>query len=174
MTDYGTAVERLGRLEEAVALSLELLDAGRVGEAREELARQLPVAVEERAPRITDHEIEVAFASAESEREHMVDADSVARAAIHQVDRDLSQEIGLPGVEAHAEIGGPQVSERFATATMAEVLEQQGDLDGADRIRAGLDPSAPPVAGESPRPSRQNVVVTLERWLENLRRGARA
>jgi len=173
VTDYGTALERLGQLEEAVARSLDLLDAGRVGEAREELARQLPIAVAECAPSITDDEIEVAFARAESEREHMVDADSVARAAIHQVDRDLSREVGLTGVEAHAEIGGPPVSERFATATMAELLEQQGDLDGADRIRAGLDPSAPPVAGESPRPSRQNVVVTLESWLENLRRGAR-
>lgn len=174
MNDDRTAGERLARLEEAVTRSIELLDAGRSGEAREELARHLPVAAEERAPGITDHEIEVAFASAESEQERMVDADAIAEAAIRRADRELSGETGPTGIATGAEIGGPPVSERFATATMAGLLEQQGDLDGADRIRAGLAPEPPFLAGEGPRPTRQNVLATLERWLENLRRGARA
>ncbi|HJO23355.1 MAG: hypothetical protein QF890_06645 [Myxococcota bacterium] len=175
MNDGGTTEGRLARLQEAVAHSLELLEAGRVGEAREELARQLPVAVEERNDSITDHEIEVAFASAEAERERMVDADSVARVAIEQADRELSNADALAPLEEPPEVEDPApMSDRFATATMADLLEQQGDLDGADRIRSGLDPSAPTADRQAPRRGRRNAVATLERWLENLRGGVRA
>jgi len=167
----GNAEERLVRLQEAVARSLELLECGRVGEAREELARSLPVGAGEREMAVTDREIDVAFASAEAEPECMMDTDTIARAAIHQAESELSEESGLASVDEDAAPGEPQVIARFATATMADVLEQQGDLDGADQIRAGLDPWAGD--GPSPRPSRRDVVDTLEHWLENLRGGVR-
>lgn len=57
----------------------------------------------------------------------------------------------------------------FATATMAGLLERQGDRVGATRIRASLQtrppaPAAPPVAER-----RRRVLQTLEGWLGNLR-----
>jgi len=171
VSDDGTAEERLVRLSAAVARSLELLEGGHIEQAREELVRGLPVVAGESDVGVTDHEIEVAFASAEAELECMMDADSVARAAIEQADCELSEDIGLTPVEEDATPGESQVIARFATATMADLLEQQGDLDGADQIRAGLDTWPP--AGQGPCPSRQDVVNTLEHWLENLRGDAR-
>ena len=65
---------------------------------------------------------------------------------------------------------------------MADLLERQGDAEGAARIRAGLAGAAAaapldhPVSEGTPggRPSRRQVVATLERWLENLQGGIRA
>lgn len=171
MSGDGTAEERLVRLQEAVARSLELLEHGRAGEARDELERWLPAGAGEREIAVTDREIDVAFANAEAQPECMMDADTIARAAIEQADGELSEENGLTAVDEDAAPGESQVIARFATATMADVLEQQGDHEGADQIRAGLDPWSGD--GRVPRPRRQDVVATLEQWLENLRGGVR-
>jgi hypothetical protein len=91
----------------------------------------------------------------------MHNADDVAQQAILQADLAL---------EAEGEPAPDEVGQHFATETMADLLEKQGDGEGASRIRAALDLGEQPVA----RPPRGQVVATLERWLENLRGGARA
>jgi hypothetical protein len=76
----------------------------------------------------------------------------------------------------------------FATRTMADLLESQGDATGAERIRSslgdhaeeqGLDAAEVPARAEpdvgsvGPREGVQRVAIitTLETWLDNLRRG---
>ena len=109
---------------------------------------------------ITDDELELAFADAEPELEQMRDADDVAQEAMLEADRAL---------EAEGAVAPDEVGENFATETMANLLERQGDESGAERIRAALVPAA-----EAPAPSRRvDALATLERWLENLRGGAR-
>lgn len=149
-----SAGERLGRLEKAVRLSLELLEAGRVDEAREELRRVASAAATPEVA-ISDGELEQAFARAEPETERMRSADHVAQEAIRQADGALA-------------FGPDEVPQEFATSTMAELLESQGDRSAAAQIRAGLAAGTP----RGGRPSgRRQVIATLERWLENLRGG---
>ena len=57
----------------------------------------------------------------------------------------------------------------FATRTMAELLERQGDRAGAARIRSRLERSRAPSAGGPSNDRRGRVVRELERWLANLR-----
>jgi hypothetical protein len=172
-----SAEERLAQLEKAVARSLELLETGETQEARLELERALaPGAVSAAAPLaefsggVSDQELDHAFEAAEPEMDQMLDAERVAQVAMRQADEALG-----------AELAPDEVGTAFATRTMADLLESQGDAQGAERIRAGLgaDPApAPldhPVSEGRPggRPSRQQVISTLERWLENLRGGIR-
>jgi hypothetical protein len=69
----------------------------------------------------------------------------------------------------------------FATRTMAELLERQGDHEGAARIRARLDrpgadvvredaPPAFPAFSGAPMEGNAATIAVLERWLENARR----
>ena len=161
--------ERTAQLERALQNSLELLERGEVDAAREELMRMVPATQPEPlAPSITDGELDAAFAAAEAEQEQMLDADKVAQVAMAQADRELAGAVDAP--LAH------EVGERFTTATMAALLEQQGDATAASQIRAALTP-AEPLATQGPQPpraSREHVIRTLESWLENLRGGARA
>jgi hypothetical protein len=153
--------ERVAALERAIARALELLDAGRGAEARRLLARAAAAGALEPAPRaavgggIDEAELERAFAAAEPERAQMWDADGVAEAALRQVGEGDAPD--WPAAEPQA----AELPAGFATATMAELLERQGDAAGASRIRAGLAPA---------RPAQQRVIATLERWLENVRR----
>jgi hypothetical protein len=144
------------------ARAVELLDEGQVEEARELLAGAL--AADAAGSGISDRELERAFEAARPETDRMLDADSVAQTALRQADRLFEGEDGL------AEVG-----EEFQTATMAELLERQGDPSGADRIRAALGTPRPPeTRPPAPgAPSLQEMIATLERWLENLRGGAR-
>jgi hypothetical protein len=114
----------------------------------------------------------------------MVDADRVAQIALRQAGADElhvegEDPDGHEGPERRGAAGidlAPELPPSFATATMAELLERQGDVDGASRIRANLVASQGAAAGapeSAARPSRQRVLSTLERWLENVR-GARA
>jgi hypothetical protein len=175
------AEERVARLEKAVSRCLALLDAGEVAEVRRELAAlvkpaeepapALPVTAEFSGP-MSDNELDRAFAEAESQADEMVSANRVAEIAMEQADRAL---VG--------QLGPDELGSSFATESMAELLEQQGDVEGARRIRASLaqpaaanETGAAPSAegtGSSARPGRQQVVATLERWLQNLR-GAHA
>ncbi len=149
-----------------VVLALALLDQGRGDAARSAL---LPLAdtllsrhglEDSAAPgsgkaddeTFLDAELDQAFADARPEREHMIDADSVAQQAIRSADRELAREFAL---DARAP---------FATHTVADLLERQGDPDGARQIREAL-------AGPDGAPRRrQALIAELEHWLENLRR----
>jgi hypothetical protein len=156
------AEQRLARLEAVTARAVELLDEGQVEEARELLAGAL--AAEGPATGISENELERAFEAARPETDRMLDADSVAQTAMRQADRLF---------EGDGEL--EEVGEEFQTATMAELLERQGDPSGASRIRAALGAPEPPAARPpaSGQPSIQEMIATLERWLENLRGGAR-
>jgi hypothetical protein len=173
-----SAEERLAQLEKAVARSLVLLELGEMQEARRELERALaprgpsgvpPLA--EFSEGVSDLELDHAFEAAEPQTDQMLDADSVAQVAMRQADE------ALDGDRAPDELGST-----FATRTMADLLERQGDAEGAARIRAGLADAAAAAPVEHPmsegtpggRPSRRQVIARLERWLGNLRGGIRA
>ena len=173
-----SAEERLAQLEKAVARSLELLELGEAQEARRELERALAGGGPSNAPPlagfsegVSAQELDHAFEAAEPETDQMLDADRVAQVAMRQADEALGEDLAPD-----------EVGTAFATLTMADLLERQGDAEGAARIRAGLAnaaaaaPVGHPVSEGTPgaRPRRQQVVATLERWLENLRGGIRA
>lgn len=150
--------ERLTRLEGAVRRSLELLEDGRGDAAAEVLAAVLRAGASGLGGGLSDVELERAFDAAQPIADEVIDADRVAQQALREVD-----------LEALADRPSPPAT--FATGTMAELLERQGDPEGARRIRASL-------AGREARPARraerERVVATLERWLSNVRRGASA
>ena len=187
MTETATH-ERLQRLEASVARSVDLLDAGRGEEARDELRRAVAAdAAPSRVPAdepLSEQEFERAFDAAEPEVEQMIDADRVAQVALREAGADELHLEGEGAEDLAAEEGA--LPEGFATATMAELLERQGDTDGASRIRASLstvpdaqelpaqEPPAPEGATpegdvEGARPGRRRVIRTLERWLDNVR-----
>jgi hypothetical protein len=171
-----------GCLEGSVALALALLDQGRVGDARRELASRAadslaargfeapgsPTSEAVAAPAIssdfgvvvTEGELERAFDAAEPDRDQLVDADRVAQDAMRQAD--------LEGPEALGAVSDPM----FATRTMADLFDRQGDPDTAARIRAALDADAAD-AGDPPagdRDRRERIIGILESWSANLRR----
>ncbi len=172
-----SAEERLVQLEKAVARSLELLGMGQIQDARRELERVLAPGgasgvppLEEFPDGVSDRELDHAFEEASPETDRMLDADRVAQVAMRQADEALGEDLAPD-----------EVGTAFATRTMADLLELQGDETGAERIRAGLadaDEAAldglMSAGGRGGRPSRQRVVATLERWLDNLRGGIRA
>lgn len=167
--------ERLARLEVAVRRSLELLRAGLAEDAQRELAGVAAPgrASEEPSGAISEMELEEAFEAARPDVSEMRDADQVAQEALlasgaHEPESGAASAEALDDAEPDT---GAELPPSFATATMAELLESQGDLEGASRIRAGLAGARPGSApAPSARPSRQAVVSTLERWLDNLRR----
>lgn len=172
--------ERLARLEAAVGRSLELLGGGLAEEAQRELAR---VAGPTSAPPdvnggISELELEEAFESARAETEQMRDADQVAREALLATGEHLPELDTPPPWEnsedsawEEDELAVSELPPSFATATMAELLESQGDNEGASRIRAGLaGPAAHSTPPPSARPGRRQVIETLEFWLDNVRR----
>ncbi len=125
--------------------SLDLLDEGRAEEARGELARALgatqAMAVPMQDP-LSEQEFERAFDAAEPEVDQMIDADRVAQVALRQAGADEPHVEGEGGDPAERQ-EPDALPEGFATATMAELLERQGDTDGASRIRASLSAAAP-------------------------------
>ncbi|RIK91059.1 MAG: hypothetical protein DCC71_25305 [Proteobacteria bacterium] len=149
-------------------LALALLDLGRDGEAR----RELEMLTAEPAPApmaalpIDEDELDEAFAVAAPEEDAMHDASEVAYEAMRAADLD-APELG----------DAPAPDSPFHTATMAALLERQGDADGARAIRAALSQRAAPADptrenAESGRGRRKgHVIRTLERWLERLQRG---
>lgn len=182
-----SGTERTAQLEKAVLQTLELLERGEIEAARDELLRVAPATPAEPEHAISDLELDAAFADASAEVDQMLDADGVAEAAIAATDSALHDErsVGLESdageeftyaVDAGAEV--PRVDEigdRFATATMAKLLSEQGDESGASKIRANLVPEDEPAASgtEATPATRERVVRTLESWLDNLRGGAR-
>jgi tetratricopeptide (TPR) repeat protein len=156
-------------LEGRAVLLLVLADAGQSGEARRLLESWATTALEGVAPDapeagdalaaagVSELELERAFEAAEPERDRMITPDSVAEEAALFAD-------GPEALRSPLESGAT-----FATRTMAELLERQGDRQGAARIRAALAeselPEAPPARSEQTQ-----VIAVLERWLENARR----
>lgn len=184
------------RMAGRVALGLALLDIGEPDEAREALSAilkdvpELMALLEEEGlaspsdpaaavDTLRDDEIDLAFDDAEAEPDEMVDVNDLAEAAIRQ------ESLGDPR-------GGFTPSEHpvFATATMADLLENQGDSQGAERIRSSLTSEVPQIqvpqiqvpneelaamvsadeVGAARGASRADILATLEGWLENIRR----
>lgn len=173
----GSEQERVACLEVALARALELLDEGHSDAARTVLQDVValaatvepldvapvdvtplevePLDVEPLDEGVSDGELDRAFEEASPERDQMLDADDVAQRAIREADRALE-----------AELTPDQVAPSFATATMAELLELQGDSEGASRIRSHLGP--PPAAPSNESGDHRQIIATLERWLDRL------
>jgi hypothetical protein len=154
--------------EGALVLALALLDQGRVEEARQVIEQwtdtNLGVEVtDDSAPGaefagdVTDGELENAFASAETDRDEVVDADSIAQRAMMDAKVDPADEFASP-------------DSSFATRTVADLLSQQGDEQSASRIRAMVDSTR---GDTEVRPRHRNAakIERLERWLSNVRGG---
>jgi hypothetical protein len=186
-----------------VVIALSLLDLGKAGEARGELARAFEASPERalgraalergaaeaarrRAPpealhasppaaaqplelldEIEGDEFDRAFAAAESEAEGVIDANQVAEQAIRAIERGVGDDL----------VSAPESP--FATATMASLLERQGHAAEARAVRERAA-ARPDDSQLTPDPGRlaasdrdrARIMATLERWLENLRRGA--
>jgi hypothetical protein len=109
---------------------------------------------------LAENELEHAFERAESEPVEAWTTNRVAEAALHAV------EGGEPeGVRAET------ADSPFATETVANLYERQGDPERARAIRRSLHGE---VEGGAALPDeRKRWVGTLERWLDNLRRASR-
>ena len=188
--------ERPSLLAGRVALSLALLDLGHVDEARNELIRVLDAnphhAPAENALRgaappeqgatdepeegsellgdLAEDELESAFQDAEAQSDEMLSANRVVAAAVRDIDQDEPEGV-MPF----------PVDSPFATETVAGLLEQQDHLGEARAVREVLEgPPASATLATDPGAAlhdtmnrRAGVIATLERWLENLRRGSR-
>jgi hypothetical protein len=164
-----------------VVLALTLLDLGQVDGARQQLNRGLrslqvtPAAQPAETP-LEDVEIDRAFESAEARPDEMLDTSKVVEETLRR------EELDRP------EGGLSSLPPSFATRTMADLLENQGDAIEAERIRASLgddaleselDAAQVPADVESDVASaglrdglqRGAIITTLETWLDNLRRG---
>lgn len=179
--------------EGRLVLACVLLEQGRSEDARTELewltgdvltAHGIPSggAAE---PDLSDAELDDAFEQAETDTDELIDPNRVAEEAVVRVDAragDGLREAGAAdatGGDPHG-AGGEDIlsGSAFVTATMAELLERQGDARGARRIRDALEP-APAVASRAGSPvaaggpaadsGRQRRIDTLERWLHNIR-----
>jgi hypothetical protein len=173
-----------GNLEGTLVRALILLDRGRIDDARSELvarageflaacgvdraeARDAAAEAAEFDVEVTEGELDRAFDVAEPDRDQLVDADRVAQDAMHSADLDHPE--GLPD---------PASDPVFATRTMAELLERQGDSEGASQIRTTLAADAPAAdevgaTRSGPPPGRERIIETLETWLFNLRSAPR-
>jgi hypothetical protein len=177
---------RAGRLEEAErVVRLTLLNQRRYDDAFaafERVAADLVAAagadveggsadLEDSGP--SDGELEQAFERAEPDAEMLVTPDRVAEEAVERVDVRAAEQLAEHALSDDLGTGGT-----FVTRTMAELLERQGDQEGAARIRAALAGSGG--ASDAARPVedpgeawRRHTVTVLESWLQNLRGEAR-
>ena len=157
--------------EGAAVLALVLLDQGRGDEARHALAlwagsmRAEASAADETPAGETDpfelseDELERAFEGAETDRDQVFDADAVAQQAMRETDLDdLSEDL----VAADS---------NFATWTIADLLEKQGDEQSASRIRAIVESSEAASSAPTEVKGSKASIQRLERWLANLRGG---
>ena len=167
-----------------VALALALLDLQRVEEARGELERALedvpdhPLALDvlarsgagaapEALDALADDEIDGAFEDAETSLGELVDANELAARAVRAADLDEPEGVMSP---TPLDDGFRPADSPFATRTMAELLDRQGHGDEAAAIRRELTYRAEKSATPVNDSRREQLIATLERWLENLRR----
>jgi hypothetical protein len=155
-------------VEGALVMALVLLDQSRDEEARRIIAdwadTNLGVEVTDQSDsdetfgaEVSDGELEMAFESAETDRDEVIDADSIAQQAVSEAELNLADEIVSP-------------DSSFATRTVADLFAQQGDEPRASRIRAMMDSSASDAAVKTPGRSARKI-ERLERWLINIRGG---
>jgi tetratricopeptide (TPR) repeat protein len=181
------------RLAGRVALGLALLDQDRTEEARSILERILdavpdhPIAraalegeaeepVQALSPSpgaeagealdaIDDAEFEQAFEEAQADPDGMLDASRTAMRGIELGPEEEPEPLSAP-------------DSPFATRTVADLLESQGDAERAADLRERLEREPAPGAKHGADPvavmprHTERVRKTLERWLENLRTGS--
>jgi len=120
---------------------------------------------------LAENELERAFDHAEAEPAEVWTTNRVAEAALRAVERGEPE--GVRAVE-RGEPEGVRLDEPdspFATETVANLLERQGDPGRAQAIRRALTDEAAEAALAPD--ARKRWVSTLERWLDNLRRASR-
>ena len=153
--------EQIDRIVARVSAALDRLREGDSKGAEQELEGAL-----EHAGPIADDEIDRAFASAETNPDEMVDANDIAEKAMEAT-------LGPDAMDEPVPSFAPAQHPTYATETMANLLERQGDADGAEAIRSTLDAPDPP--GPLPEVTAMDVaqeqLMELERWLRNVRRG---
>jgi tetratricopeptide (TPR) repeat protein len=157
-----------------VALGLALIDQGRPEDARSVLERTIEATPEQvlaqraleelggsrRPPAVfdgLDSELDAAFDQARPEADAMIDANDLASEAVRRADSTPEEAAELVTAQ-----GSP-----FATRTVADLLEQQGDAGSAEALRRNLGEKAQ----DSDEERRRRVVTTLEGWLLKLRGG---
>jgi lipopolysaccharide biosynthesis regulator YciM len=152
--------------EGALVLALVLLDQRREEEARRVIVdwadTHLGVEVTDESAsgdtfgvEVSDGEVEIAFETAETDRDEVIDADAIAQQAVSEAELDPADEF----VSAESS---------FATRTVADLLAQQGDEQRAAQIRAMMDSTASDTAVKT-RDRNDLKIERLERWLINLR-----
>ncbi len=152
--------------EGALVMALVLLDQNRGEEARRvieawthtNLGAEVPdesVSAEIFGSAVSAGELEIAFESAETDRDEVIDADTIAQQAMSETESDLADELVSP-------------DSSFATRTVADLLAQQGDEQRALRIRAMMDSSASDTVVKI-RDRNARKIERLERWLINIR-----
>jgi hypothetical protein len=152
--------------EGVLVMALVLLDQGQDEEARRVITNwadtNLGVEVTDESvsdetfgAEVSDGELEVAFESAETDRDEVIDADAIAQQAVSEAELDLADEFVSP-------------DSSYATRTVADLLAQQGDEQRASRIRAMMDSPASDTVLKS-RDRRARKIERLERWLINIR-----
>jgi hypothetical protein len=157
--------EHPGCAEGALVMALVLLDQSRDEEARQVIAdwadTNLGVEVTDESvseeafdAEVSDGELEIAFESAETDRDEVIDANAIAQQAVSETEFDPADEFASP-------------DSSFATRTVADLLAQQGDEQRASRIRAMMDSSAgDTVVKTQDRNARK--IERLEHWLINI------
>jgi hypothetical protein len=153
--------------EGALVLALVLLDQSRDEEARRVISdwadtnlgvevAEGSVSDEDFGNEVSDGELDVAFESAETDRDQVIDADTIAQQAVSEAESDVEDDFVSP-------------ESSFATRTVADLLAQQGDELRASRIRAMMDSPDSDTAVKRGRNARK--IERLERWLINIRGG---
>ncbi len=162
----GAAEDRIAELANALRALAELRQHDARGGLRREidswaesaLASARPLLQRRAGPvpaGVSEVELERAFEAAEPDLAHMITPDSIAEEAALFADGAADEHSTVASTGA------------FATRTMADLLERQGDRRGAARIRAQLGDVA---AADRPAREDATVIAALERWLVNARR----
>ncbi len=160
--------EHPGCAEGALVMALVLLDQSRDEEARQVIAdwadTNLGVEVTDESvsgetfdAEVSDGELEIAFESAETDQDEVIDADAIAQQAVSETEFDAADEFVSP-------------DSSFATRTVADLLAQQGDEERASQIRAMMDSSASDTVVKT-RDRNARKIERLEHWLINIRGG---
>jgi len=152
--------------EGALVMALVLLDQSRDEEARRVIAdwadTNLGVEVTDESSssepfgaEVSDGELEIAFESAETDRDEVIDADAIAQQAVSETELELADEFVSP-------------DSSFATRTVADLLAQQGDEQRASQLRAMMDSPTSDTVAKTGNPNARKI-ERLERWLTNIR-----
>lgn len=105
---------------------------------------------------LRQEEIDHAFDSARTDADQMISANQLAESAMLDVSNDVDSDDACPDVITTDTAGNDDVAscdhgegysasgrKVFATETMANLLEGQGDLEGAERVRASMPDEGP-------------------------------